>query len=75
MAAHVPLIGITACVEDPIPGELSERTHRVGDSYIAAVARVAGGLPLLIPAMPDAIDIWRAAEELYEEGKERGHLR
>ena len=57
MAAHVPLIGITACVEDPPPGELRERIHRVGDSYIAAVARVAGGLPLLIPAMPDAIDL------------------
>ena len=25
--------------------------------------------------MPDAIDIWEVAEELYEEGKKRGHLR
>lgn len=57
MGASVPLIGITACVEDPPPGELRERIHRVGDSYVAAVARVAGGLPLMIPAMPDAIDL------------------
>ena len=55
--ARPPLIGITACAEEPQPGILQERSHRVGDSYIAAIARVAGGLPLLIPAMPDAIDL------------------
>ncbi len=57
MVAHsMPLIGITACAKDPLAGVLSERSHSVGESYIAAVARVAGGMPMLIPAMPDVID-------------------
>jgi len=56
MATHIPLIGVTACAKPPISGKLSERTHSVGESYIAAVATVAGGMPLLIPALPDVID-------------------
>lgn len=56
MSHRIPLIGITACAKPPIDGELSERTHSVGESYILAVAQVAGGMPMLIPAMPGGID-------------------
>jgi len=54
--ASPPLIGVTACAIPPTPGALSERSHSAGDSYIAAIAQVAGCVPLLIPAAPDLID-------------------
>ena len=48
-----PLIGVTACSKQiglhPF--------HIVGDKYLRAVAVGAGGLPLVIPALPGLIDI------------------
>jgi putative glutamine amidotransferase len=50
--SHQPLIGVTACSKEiglhPF--------HIVGDKYVRAVAVAAGGLPLVIPAMPELID-------------------
>ncbi|SFP95637.1 putative glutamine amidotransferase [Geopseudomonas sagittaria] len=48
-----PLIGVSACSKQiglhPF--------HIAGDKYLRAVAVAAGGLPLVIPAMPGLIDI------------------
>lgn len=48
-----PLIGVTACTRQiglhPF--------HIAGDKYLRAVAVGAGGLPLVIPALPGLIDI------------------
>jgi putative glutamine amidotransferase len=50
-----PLIGIPCCVRDV--GESAEHeAHLVSDKYIRAVAEAAGGQPLLIPALGDALD-------------------
>lgn len=48
-----PLIGVPACVRqaDGLP------FHAVGEKYIAAVARAAGGLPWIIPALGDVYDL------------------
>lgn len=48
-----PLIGVPACRKS-IDGH---PFHAVGDKYARAVAVAADGLPLLIPAMPELIDI------------------
>ncbi|MBS0519927.1 MAG: gamma-glutamyl-gamma-aminobutyrate hydrolase family protein [Proteobacteria bacterium] len=42
-----PLIGITACLKDNGRGGWQ---HAVGDKYVQAAIRAAGGLPILIPA-------------------------
>lgn len=50
--AAAPLIGIPADVRS-----VSDHPfHVVGEKYITAVVEAAGGLPLLIPALGDAVD-------------------
>lgn len=48
-----PLIGVPACVKeiDHLP------FHTAGDKYVRAVAEGAGGMPLVIPALGELIDI------------------
>jgi putative glutamine amidotransferase len=47
------MIGIPCCVKP-----IKERPyHAVGEKYIDAVARAAGGLPLLVPALGAALDM------------------
>ncbi|KJV10023.1 hypothetical protein VZ95_07665 [Elstera litoralis] len=48
-----PLIGVTACIRT-VDGS---RTHTVGEKYIRGVTEGLGGLPLLIPALGDDLDI------------------
>jgi putative glutamine amidotransferase len=47
-----PVIGIPCCVR-PVN---DHPYHVVGAKYVRAVAQSAGGLPLLVPAMGDALD-------------------
>jgi putative glutamine amidotransferase len=49
----LPLIGVPACVKeiDHMP------FHAAGDKYVRAVAEGAGGMPLVIPALGDLVDI------------------
>jgi putative glutamine amidotransferase len=50
-----PLIGIPCCVRNV--GETTEHeAHLVSEKYIRAVAEAAGGQPLLVPALGDALD-------------------
>ncbi len=55
MAAETlrPLIGVPACSKQ-LDGH---GFHAVGDKYARAVAVAADGLPMLIPAMPELVDI------------------
>jgi putative glutamine amidotransferase len=48
-----PLIGVPACVKeiDHLP------FHAAGDKYVRAVAEGAGGMPLVIPALGELVDI------------------
>lgn len=48
-----PVIGVTACIRH-VDGS---RSHSVGEKYIRSVTDGAGGLPLLIPALGDDLDI------------------
>ncbi len=48
-----PLIGVTACIRT-VDGS---RTHTVVEKYIRAITEGLGGLPLLIPALGDDLDI------------------
>jgi putative glutamine amidotransferase len=48
-----PLIGIPACVRN----QEGHPFHTVGEKYIAAVNLGAGGLPVLIPALGDVLDV------------------
>src|SRR5579883_3493079 len=51
-ARHLPVIGIPCCVR-----EINEHIfHVVGEKYIAAVVGIAGGLPLLVPAVGSEVD-------------------
>jgi putative glutamine amidotransferase len=51
--AKSPLIGIPACVRD----QEGHPFHTVGEKYIAAVNLGAGGLPVLIPALGEVLDM------------------
>jgi putative glutamine amidotransferase len=48
-----PLIGIPACQRIKSPGPI----HHVGEKYINAVMNGARGLPMLIPALGDRLDL------------------
>ncbi len=50
---EAPLIGIPACTEQ----REHTRHHRVSEKYIVAAIEAAGGLPLLIPALPAHYDL------------------
>lgn len=52
-APRPPVIGVTACIRT-VDGS---RTHTVGEKYIRGVTDGMGGLPLLIPALGDDLDI------------------
>lgn len=52
-APRLPVIGVTACIRT-VDGS---RTHTVGEKYIRGVTDGLGGLPLLIPALGDDLDI------------------
>ena len=53
----LPLIGITACAQEAPEGQSTDRSHRVGEKYVTAVADVSRGLPLLVPAIPGSVDL------------------
>lgn len=58
MSAHpLPLVGVTACALTAPAGQSADRSHRVGEKYITAISEVARGLPVLIPALPAALDL------------------
>ena len=59
-AGPLPLIGVPACVQ--VPKELP--IHQVGEKYIAGVAKGAGGIPVLIPAIGDDLDMVALVERL-----------
>ncbi len=52
MTASRPLIGVSTCRRELAPHFF----HIAGEKYIAAVLQAAGGLPLLIPAVGDAVE-------------------
>ncbi|MBI1205789.1 MAG: gamma-glutamyl-gamma-aminobutyrate hydrolase family protein [Azospirillum sp.] len=53
LASPLPLVGVPACIRD-----LGEQPfHVVGDKYLRAISEGAGALPLLIPALGEAIDV------------------
>lgn len=50
--SRLPLIGVTACSK-----QLGLHPYHIaGDKYLRAVVEGAGGLPLIIPALPELID-------------------
>jgi putative glutamine amidotransferase len=57
---HTPIIGIPCCVR-----EVRERlAHLVVEKYVVAVTDAARGLPILIPALGDRLDIGDLARRL-----------
>ncbi len=48
----LPTIGVTCCVKQ-VEGHAF---HAAGDKYVRAVSEASGGLPLLIPALGEALD-------------------
>ena len=50
-----PVIGVSACVK-PVSGE-EMPFHAAPEPYLLAVAQCAGGLPLMIPALGEALDV------------------
>jgi putative glutamine amidotransferase len=48
-----PLVGVTACSKQVGPHPF----YIAGDKYVRAVALGAGGLPLIIPALGDVLDV------------------
>lgn len=59
-AGPLPLIGVPACVQ--VPKELP--VHQVGEKYIAGAAKGAGGMPVLIPAIGDDLNMAALVERL-----------
>lgn len=57
----LPLIGVTSCRRVDDAGSVS---HCVGHKYLAAIADHARGLPIQIPAIPNAIDPERLLDRL-----------
>lgn len=55
-----PLIGVSACRK---PTEIAT-AHCVGDKYVSAVVDGAGGLPLLIPALGEALAVGALVDRL-----------
>ncbi len=55
-----PLIGIPACRRELSPHYF----HVVGEKYITAVADAAGGLPVLVPVLGEALDVPDLLERL-----------
>lgn len=53
MPHRLPLVGVTAC---RIMGE-HNASHRVGEKYVTAMSEVAGVCPVIIPALPDGMEI------------------
>ena len=52
MTTTVPLIGVTSCRETA--GD--HPRHHVGEKYLACVPKAMGGMPVVIPALGDAVD-------------------
>lgn len=58
--ARLPLIGVTACTK-----QIGLHPwHIVGDKYVRAVVEGAGGLPLVIPALGELLDLPALLESL-----------
>lgn len=53
MSQASPLIAVSACVK-PIG---AHPTHAVGEKYLTAVTAGAGGTPVIVPALGEALDI------------------
>ncbi|WP_165675091.1 gamma-glutamyl-gamma-aminobutyrate hydrolase family protein [Metapseudomonas otitidis] len=58
--SRLPLIGVIACTKQIGPHPY----HVAGDKYLRAVALGAGGIPLIIPALGDILDIDALLESL-----------
>ncbi len=56
-----PLVGVTACQQDLEGGR---PFHVAGDKYVVAALRGAGAIPLIIPALGDALDIAELLDRL-----------
>lgn len=48
-----PIVGVTCCRE---PGEVHP-SHRVSEKYLTCIQQSFGGMPLLVPALGDSLDI------------------
>lgn len=55
-----PIVGVTACSKQLGPHPF----HIAGDKYVRAVSLGAGGLPLIIPALGDVLDVDALLETL-----------
>lgn len=53
MRRRLPLVGVTAC---RLMGE-HNASHRVGEKYVTAMSEVADVCPVIIPALPDGVEI------------------
>jgi putative glutamine amidotransferase len=58
-----PLIGVSACLKDNGRGGWA---HSVGDKYVQAAIRAAGGLPILIPAFGREFEAEQAMNEALD---------
>jgi len=55
-----PIIGVSACTK-----QIGHNTyHTAGDKYLQAVVHAAGGMPIIIPALGDALDQERLLDML-----------
>ena len=50
-----PLVGITCC--NKAFGEYATRNHAASDTYVRAIDRVVGAVPVLVPANGEAADV------------------
>lgn len=53
--SRIPVIGVSACVK-PVPGE-ELPFHAAPELYLTTVAQCVGGLPFMIPALGNLLDI------------------
>lgn len=49
-----PLIGVSSCTQI---SDLGSIYYQVGHKYVAAISTAAQGVPVMIPAMPDELDL------------------
>ncbi len=54
MQSHVPLVGVPAC---RILGTHGLPIHKVSESYLKSVIDGAGGLPVMLPAIGERLDV------------------
>ncbi|WP_417452288.1 gamma-glutamyl-gamma-aminobutyrate hydrolase family protein [Kiloniella sp.] len=57
----LPIVGVSACLHK---AETPKSYHAVDDKYLRAVASSSNTMPLIIPALPDLLDIPRLVSKL-----------